>query len=270
MAYQPSALLDPTRLGSLLTRGAGRFDVDALDCCDSTSSELSRRAQAGAPAGTVVVADAQTAGRGRRGRAWLAGPEEGLTFSLLWRFPRDFRHFSGLSLAVGVAVARACARLGADGVGLKWPNDVLAAVPGGWGKLAGILVELQAQGDGMLAVIGIGLNLQTPRLPPGAGLPVASLAERLGAVPERHAVMAALLDALAEVLEVFSRQGFAACREEWQGYHVWQDQPVVLMQDGQLQGRGRCLGADEDGALLLEREGKVVRYLAGDLSLRPA
>ena len=101
------ALLDPTLLKARLGLLAGRFDVDALDECDSTSSELARRAEKGAPAGTVVVADRQTAGRGRRGRRWLSAPADSLTFSLLWRFSGPPGRLSGLSLAVGVAVVLA-------------------------------------------------------------------------------------------------------------------------------------------------------------------
>ena len=98
------ALLDPVLLKSRLGLLAGRFDVDALDECDSTNSELMRRAESGAPSGTVIVADRQTAGRGRRGRSWLSAPESSLTFSLLWRFSGPLARLSGLSLAVGVAV----------------------------------------------------------------------------------------------------------------------------------------------------------------------
>ncbi len=121
------ALVDPVRLKPLLGPLAGRFDVDGLGLCDSTSSELLRRAEAGAPGGTVVVADEQTAGRGRRGRAWLSSAADSLTFSLLWRFPGPAGRLAGLSLAVGVALAEGLERLGATGVRLKWPNDVLLA-----------------------------------------------------------------------------------------------------------------------------------------------
>jgi BirA family biotin operon repressor/biotin-[acetyl-CoA-carboxylase] ligase len=119
------ALIDPVLLKPRLGHLAGRFDVDAVDECDSTSSELMRRADRGAPAGTVVVADRQSAGRGRRGRTWLSSPEASLTFSLLWRFPGPASRLSGLSLAVGLGLAQALEGLGVSGVRLKWPNDVL-------------------------------------------------------------------------------------------------------------------------------------------------
>ena len=99
-------LLDPVRLKAALGALAVRFDVDALDRCASTNDEIARRAAANAPSGTVVVADRQSAGRGRRGRHWLSAPESSLTFSMLWRFGGSPSALSGLSLAVGVALAR--------------------------------------------------------------------------------------------------------------------------------------------------------------------
>ncbi|HEX6733743.1 MAG TPA: biotin--[acetyl-CoA-carboxylase] ligase, partial [Azonexus sp.] len=155
-------LIDLVLLKARLGPLAGRFDVDALDTCDSTSSELMRRADAGAPAGTVIVADRQEAGRGRRGRSWLSSPERSLTFSVLWRFTGSPARLGGLSLAVGVALAQALESLGARGVGLKWPNDVLLSTASDQAKLAGVLVEVVSDRRGCQTVIGIGLNLGQP------------------------------------------------------------------------------------------------------------
>ncbi len=260
--------LDPIRLKPLLGPLAGRFDVDVLAECDSTNSEIQRRAEAGAPAGTVVVAERQTAGRGRRGRTWLAEPGDGLTFSLLWRFGGPPAWLSGLSLAVGVGVARALEDCGAAGVALKWPNDVLLRRGEGFAKLAGILVELVVDRRGIQAVIGIGLNLR----PPAGDLPqpAAGLVEALPALPDRHGLLAALLAAQAEVLDRFAGQGFAGLQADWQARHAWQDRPVEVLQEGAAGIAGRCLGADRDGSLLLATAGGMRRILAGDVSLRPA
>ena len=100
-------LIEPARLRTLLGAAAGRFDVDSLAECESTNTELLARAERGAPSGSVLVADRQTAGRGSRGRTWLASPEASLTFSLLWRFDGGLERMSGLSLAVGLAVVEA-------------------------------------------------------------------------------------------------------------------------------------------------------------------
>ncbi|MCL2636321.1 MAG: biotin--[acetyl-CoA-carboxylase] ligase [Betaproteobacteria bacterium] len=253
-----------TRLGEL----AGRFDVDALAVCDSTSSELMRRADAGAPAGTVIVADRQTAGRGRRGRQWSSSPERSLTFSVLWRFAASPARLGGLSLAVGVALARALETLGARGIGLKWPNDVLVVTKDGdYAKLAGVLVELVSDRRGCQAVIGIGLNLGQPAealAQPAAGLDQTGLA-----TVERHAVLAAILQELAAVLECFAEAGFAALRADWQDRHVWQQRPVQVLGEGEAPLIGLCLGADTDGALLLQTAAGLQRIVSGDVSLRP-
>jgi BirA family biotin operon repressor/biotin-[acetyl-CoA-carboxylase] ligase len=261
------SLIDPVLLKERLAPMAGRFDVDALESCDSTSTELLRRAALGAPPGTVIVADRQLAGRGRRGRSWSSSEEDGLTFSLLWRLPAG-RIPGGLSLAVGVALAQALTSLGATRVRLKWPNDVLLASDSGFAKLAGILVELASDRRGTQACIGIGLNLAAP-----AGdfpQPVAGLTQAMATVPDRHEVLATILLALVEVLDRFAGAGFAGLKADWLGWHAWQDRPVQLLGDGESPVTGICRGVDDDGALLLEMASGMSRILAGDLSLRAA
>lgn len=262
------ALIDPVLLKARLGELAGRFDVDALDECDSTSSELLRRAELGAPAGTVIVADRQSAGRGRRGRQWLSSPESSLTFSLLWRFPGNAAQLSGLSLAVGLALAKALESIGAAGIRLKWPNDVLWQAGDEFAKLAGILIELASDRRGTQAIIGIGLNLAAP---PG-DLPqaVAGLSQACARLPERHVVLAAILASLAGELAKFTVEGFLGQKTEWQRYHAWQGLPVQVLADGADPLSGRCLGADDDGSLLLETAHGIERILSGDVSLRPA
>jgi hypothetical protein len=137
-----------------------RFRLEIIDRCESTSTLLLDRSPAGRPVRQRGrSARRQTAGRGRRGRGWLSAPADSLTFSLLWRFPPGLPAPAGLSLAAGVAVARALEGLGAAGIGLKWPNDILAD----GAKLGGILVETVTAGGCHIAVIGIGLNLRLPR-----------------------------------------------------------------------------------------------------------
>lgn len=260
------ALIDPILLKARLAEATGRFDVDALDECDSTSSELMRRADRGAPSGTVVVADRQLAGRGRRGRSWLSSPESSLTFSVLWRFSGPATRLAGLSLAVGIAVARALESLGAESVCLKWPNDVLLRRGATFAKLAGILIELSSDRRGTQAIVGIGLNLSKPtdELPQ----PVSGLTEALAALPERHDVLASILRELARILDAFAVDGFSGLKSEWQLRHAWQDQSVRLVGDGEPERSGRCVGVDDDGALLLASDDGVERILAGDVSLR--
>lgn len=266
MSDAPSLLIDPLRLHALLEEASGRFDVVAVAECASTNTVLMRRAAAGAPSGTVLVADRQTAGRGSRGRAWAASPEASLTFSVLWTFPGGLTRLSGLSLAVGVAVVRALARCGAAGVMLKWPNDILH----GDAKLGGILVELDADDAAARVVVGIGLNLRLPAsIGEGAALPPAALDRIVAALPDRHLLLARLLVELARVFDRFSADGFAGLRDEWHACHAWQERPVRLLRDGRVEKEGVCAGADADGALLVRTADGLERCLSGDVSLRP-
>ena len=186
-------------------------------------------------------------------------------FSLLWRLPPN--RLAGLSLVVGLAVAQALEGLGVAGVGLKWPNDILLKTEAGFAKLAGILIELASDRRGTQAVIGIGLNLMAP----SADLPQAALGlAEAGVSAERHEVLAAILGELAGTLDTFAGGGFKALKAAWQAHHAWQDQPVRIIEDGRELLAGRCLGVDDDGALLLETAAGIERVFAGDVSLRPA
>ncbi|MDD5298832.1 MAG: biotin--[acetyl-CoA-carboxylase] ligase [Rhodocyclaceae bacterium] len=262
------APLDLPRLKSLLGDVAPRLDVDALPVCDSTSSVLMARAEAGAPSGSVLVCERQTAGRGRRGRSWIAPAGGSLAFSLLWRFAPGSKPPMGLSLAVGVAVARALEKLGVTGAALKWPNDVLI----GGRKLAGILVELAPlRNRSMAVVIGIGINLLLPEgFPDGPDMRACDLASVLSATPSRPEVLAALLRELVRALDAFQSGGFAALRGDWLARHAHQDRAVRLLDEHAPALEGVCRGVDEDGALLLETEAGVCRILAGEVSLRPS
>lgn len=259
--------IDAAQLDLLLGPLSHRFTVEALPECDSTSSRLLERARQAAPSGSLLVADRQTAGRGRRGRSWLSTAEGSLTFSLLWRFECAVAQLAGLSLAVGVGVAQALAASGVRGVGLKWPNDILLE----GGKLGGILIELEAAPLGMLAVIGIGLNLQLPAARAEELLhPPAALAQAMSPLPDRHQLLAQLLIDLADVLDRFAAGGFAALHSDWQAHHVWQDRHVRLLNGGLVDREGICLGADVDGALLLRTDSGIERCFSGDVSLRAA
>jgi BirA family biotin operon repressor/biotin-[acetyl-CoA-carboxylase] ligase len=251
-------------IASCLGPTARRFDIDILDSCDSTNAVLLARAEAGAPSGSVVITREQTAGRGRRGRQWIASPGDSLAFSLLWRFAPGTAP-AGLSLAVGLAVAKAMARVGADDTALKWPNDILRDGR----KLGGILIEL-VPGTPHAAVIGIGLNLHLP-----AAMPVelrelsAALCEP-DATADENTLYAILLGELLTVLEAFAASGFAPMRDEWMARNAYADASVTLLSDFGAPRSGICRGADTDGALLFEADGRVERILSGEVSLRPA
>ena len=251
-------------IAAKLGDAAPRFDIDLLPSCDSTNAVLLTRAEAGAPSGTVVIAAEQTAGRGRRGRGWFASPGDSLTFSLLWRFAPGTAP-AGLSLAVGVAVARALTRVGAGDTALKWPNDILRDGR----KLGGILVEL-VPGTPHAAVIGIGINLHLPAGMPEDLCAASAALFAVGETANENALYAGLLTELLATLEIFAAHGFAALRQEWLTHHAFQDASVSLASDFGTPRLGICRGVDSDGALLLELDGRVERILSGEVSLRPA
>lgn len=239
---------------------------------DSTSSELQRRGTAAKDL-SIVLAETQTAGRGRRGREWLSPPGLNLYLSCLRRFEQGFAALSGLSLALGVIVLRALESLGIVGAGLKWPNDVLAVATGEYpgGKLGGILVELSGEYQGpCAAIIGIGLNLRlTPALHAQAGQPACDLATLAGgAPPDRNRVAAVLIEALVEGLRQFERDGFAGFVDDYARHDLLRDQPLQLT--GVL-GAFSAIGAGVDarGALQVRMaDGGMRQVDSADVTVR--
>lgn len=266
----PIQLLDGSRITGLLARGPGGSPaLDVIWEIDSTSSELLRRGAAAADL-TFVLAETQSAGRGRRGRAWLSPPGLNLYLSVLKRFDGGFATLSGLSLAVGVMVLRALRALGIEGAGLKWPNDIVTDE----GKLGGILVELAGDALGPCsAVIGIGLNL---RLPPAlraqAGQPASDLASlaRSSVLPDRNRVAAVLIDVLVQGLHEFQRRGFAAFADDYARHDCLIEQPLTVS-GGQGAFDGTGAGVDARGALRVRlADGDVRTVDSADVTVRRA
>ena len=266
----PVEMLDAGRIAASLVP-AVRDRLGGLECfweLDSTSSELQRRGAAARDL-SVVLAETQSAGRGRRGRTWLSPPGLNLYLSCLKRFDAGMAGLAGLSLAVGVIVMRALDGLGIAGAGLKWPNDVLADA----GKLAGILVEVSGEYQGpCAAVIGIGLNLRlTPALREQAGQPVADLAGLCGGEPpSRNGVAAALIGALVEGLLAFEREGFAAFLDDYARHDLLRGHALALSgAQGDLRGTGA--GVDARGALCLRMDdGSERRIDSAEVTVRRA
>lgn len=262
------SLLDAGCVRTALGADAGRINLEIRDVVDSTNTQLMQRAGQGAKSGSVLAAEVQSAGRGRRGRPWHSGIGSTLTFSLLWRFSQGARELAGLSLAVGLGLARALRAAGAGEARLKWPNDVV--MPDG--KLAGILIEMQGDVLGpSAAVIGVGINVgPDPRVRAAVDQPMADLETAAGKIVDRNVLLATLLKELVAVLDLFATRGFAPLREEWQIRHVHQDKKVSLMLPDGKKITGIARGVADDGALLLESGGGVTRHHSGDISLRAA
>lgn len=262
---EPLSLLETGAVERHLGSRAAQFRLEVLDSVESTNTLLLQRAAGGAPGGSVLAAEWQTRGRGRRGRAWHSTYGAALTFSLLWRFQQGAGFLSGLSLAVGVAVARALAAIGVRDAGLKWPNDVL------WRgrKLAGILIEMQGDMLGpSAAVIGIGLNCRLPEvLRERIDQPAVDLAAASGTLPDRNRVLALILLEAERMLTQFARDGFAPLCDEWQCRHVYQGKTVRIdLPDGDVM-EGTAYGVAEDGSLLLATTAGMRRVHSGEVGL---
>ena len=271
---RPVELLDLGRIRDEARRRGLTLPADTeLDFeIDSTSDRLHRAPPPPADRPRLLFAEIQHAGRGRRGRSWIAPFGSGLTFSVGWTFSETPAGLSSLSLAVGVALVRCLRDWGADQAMLKWPNDLLV-----YGrKLGGLLIQLRAEsGAGASAVIGLGLNLQLSETTragiqgPGV-LPVADLAEALcGSLPGRNALAASLASAMLDALQGFAASGFGPFLDDWRRFDALRDAPVTLVQ-GEERIVGVARGADRDGALLLEVGNRIERFYSGDVSLRPA
>jgi BirA family transcriptional regulator, biotin operon repressor / biotin---[acetyl-CoA-carboxylase] ligase len=245
-----------------------RFDV--LLSIDSTNAYLGQAGEVTAGHLQVCLAEVQNAGRGRRGRSWLAPFGCGLCMSVSWRFLEAPPAFSALGLAVAVAVVRALRRFGAEDVRVKWPNDVL------WDnrKLAGILIEMRGEAAGPAhVVIGVGLNVNLPEatratLATGAAMPVSDLHEVLKErTPTRNQLTGALLDELALMLHSFSQSGFAPFVAQWRALDTLAQAPVKVIA-GSETIFGTAHGVEPDGSLLVEVDGQMRRFASGEVSLR--
>lgn len=246
--------------------------VDQLEVCVETDSTNARLAGRITPPGRACacVAEYQTQGRGRRGRRWLMPPAAGICLSVAWQFESPPAALSALGPAAGLAVRRGLRDIGIDGVGLKWPNDLV------WrdAKLGGILVELRAEGQGpACVVIGVGVNDQlVPELgraiiDSGGQRPV-DLATICGADrPGRNQVAGAIIGRLLELLSRCSDTGVEQMCCDWTEADVLAGREV-LVSLGDSEVRGVARGIANDGALLLDTTDGTRRLTAGDVSVR--
>lgn len=271
---RPVELLDAGRM-RLAAREAGAVLPDGLEVLFETGSTndylyAAPMPTAGRP--RVVFAELQHAGRGRRGRSWVAPFGTGLTFSIAWTFAEFPADLSALSLAMGVTVAESLRQAGATETMLKWPNDVV------WRqrKLGGLLIQLKSEAGGAACVVvGLGLNLALPdgsraALVTPAALPVADLTDAIGnRLPGRNELAARLALAMLAGLDEFGHRGFAPFEARWRSLDSLAGAPVRITQSG-LVVDGIALGADRDGALRVDVEGRIERVLSGDVSVRPA
>lgn len=262
-------LLDRDQIASLLRQGtAARLsELEVIGTVDSTNARVAGRRLDDGTRGVACLAEQQTAGRGRRGRAWVSPFGANIYLSLVWRFDSPPIGLAGLSLAVGVAVAQALTDVGAAGATLKWPNDVL------WDgrKLSGILVELSGESEGPThAIIGVGVNVRMPRAAGSAiDQPWTDLAVAAGnATPSRNLVAARLLDRLVAACVAFRDEGLAPFLVRWRELDGLAGRPVRVTV-GERVVDGTALGVAPSGALRLATADGEREFHGGEVSLRP-
>jgi BirA family biotin operon repressor/biotin-[acetyl-CoA-carboxylase] ligase len=216
----------------------------------------------------VLLAEFQTAGRGRRGRAWLAPPGGAICLSLSWTFPAVSQDLGALGLVIGVCLLRGLAGLGLAEVRLKWPNDLLVRDC----KLGGVLIEMRAEAAGAACVvIGVGLNValgeELMRRISATGIQATDLA-RAGVTVGRNAIVAAVVNACIEGLVEFERAGLKPFLEEWRRADALRGRPVNVS-GGEGIARGLARGIDVHGALMVETHEGLQRFVSGDVTVRP-
>jgi len=264
---QPIELHDIDQISAQLSSQTNSHlnSIEILTSIDSTNEYLLKAASLGQVSGSVVLAEQQKAGRGRRGRTWISPFGRNLYLSLLWRFDLSMQDLSALGIAVAVAIARAVSKYTSDHK-IKWPNDIF------WQgrKLAGILLEVQGEAQGPVAVvIGVGVNIGMTN---EAGRDIDQDWVDMTTVCEqpvsRQTLASAVINELFHAVTDFEKTGLAGFRREWSSLDMLQDQQVeILIGENKISGVSR--GINENGAILIEIDGKLKTYMAGEVSLRP-
>jgi BirA family biotin operon repressor/biotin-[acetyl-CoA-carboxylase] ligase len=239
------------------------WPIQIYNSIDSTNAEALRLVDAGRAAPILVLAEQQTAGRGRRGRKWVSPFAQNVYYSLVLRIEDGLRQLEGLSLVVGLAVMQTLRESGVQEAALKWPNDVLV----GQKKIAGILLELVGDpADICHVVVGIGINVNMHKAD-AVDQQWTSMQLETGVPVDRNVLVARLGLQLQGYLARHKAEGFASLQGEWEQGHAWQGRQVSLIA-GVNQVDGVVLGVDHQGALRLNVDGVEKIYSGGELSLR--
>lgn len=232
---------------------------------ESTNNDAKHYIATNGPLPVLLATERQTQGKGRRGRQWEGGLAKNLMMSFVWRFESGPSVIEGLSLAVGVAVARVLKKIGIPNPGLKWPNDV--QVDGK--KLCGILLEMVADQDVCHVIIGIGMNVEMDASNmTQVEQPWTDLTSRLPERPSRNRILAELTQELVAVCQAFEKgHGMKLYQSQWQAHDVLFNQAITVSSVHQTR-HGIARGIDDKGALLMEEDGELVALHGGEISVR--
>lgn len=227
---------------------------------DSTNQFLLNRIEQ-LDSATVCVAEYQYNGRGRRGRSWFSPFGTNLYFSMYWKFAAGPLAVTGLSLVVGIAIAKVLRQLSGKAITVKWPNDLYLDDK----KLAGILVDMVGRsGDDLHVVIGVGINLMMQLSTPEV---IDQKWIKLGNI-DRNQLVAKLISSLSDTLVEFEQKGLVNFINEWNELDNFINRPIKLI-IGDETIYGISQGINEQGAILLQQEeGCIKPYIGGEISLR--
>ena len=256
----PIQLLSEASINTQLEQGR----LAVIPVIDSTNQYLLERIDT-LQSGDACVAEYQQAGRGRRGRQWISPFGVNLYLSMYWRLEQGPAAAIGLSLVIGIVLAETLKELGADGVRVKWPNDIYLNDR----KLAGILVELTGKtGDAAQIVIGTGINLAMNAQSADSINQGWINLQEAGVTVDRNLLAASIVNKMRTALAHFERDGLSPFIDRWACLDNFMDRPVkLLIGDREILGIAR--GIDQQGGLILEQDGIRKSWVGGEISLRP-
>lgn len=238
-------------------------NIAIFDEIDSTNTYLAQNASV-----NICLAESQTAGMGRLGRKWFSPHASNIYLSLRWNFTKNLVMLDGLSLVLGIAIAKTLAEYGIiEGIALKWPNDVWWRQQ----KLAGISIELSGKiPETYQVIIGIGLNVDMPKhLISDISQPWCDIAQIIQTKPQRNKIIGLLLNQVHAALIIFQDQGLKPFLKEWQRLDIAYGKQITLMTPQKQSIKGIGMGINDHGYLLLKDNNQQIHeYNVGEVSLR--
>ena len=244
------------------------INLELLNVTDSTNKYLNASANE-KPHASVVIANIQTKGKGRRGRSWHASVGESLAMSILWKFDKGASGLSGLSLVVGLAIQRLMKKIGINNSFLKWPNDLLILEGDTYFKLAGVLIELQGDLESRCsAVIGVGLNYDLSNdILNNIDQPATNIKKYLHSDIDLNQLSAMLIKEIINALSEFENNGFLSVKDEWLSYNAFKEKTISFIKSGGELITGQIVDIENDGALkILQNNGIHETLISGEVS----
>ena len=261
------ALLEAGTIRKRLGREASEWlsSLQLLPYIESTNKHLMEIAESGSVDGIVLIAEVQTGGRGRRGRAWISPFGRNIAMSMGMKLVCHPADLVAVSLVIGLAVADVLRSVGVRSVTLKWPNDVL--IEGR--KVSGILIELTNRSDSMEMVIGVGINVGAKEfLMAGIEQEVAAVTEQIRDL-SRSELAGKVINSVHGYCREFEEHGFGVFHDRWMALHAHQDQQVMVT-SGSAVVHGVCRGISRSGALLVDNGTEVIELIGGEITVRRA